>query len=93
MLSSESEATVRLQRAGREHALTVSLERFESLSEPLLLRLRAPVERALRDARIRAAELDRIVLAGGATRMPMRPINFGKPFVSLFHVRPPSTDL
>ena len=48
----------------------ISEEQFASLSEPLLLRLRSPVERALRDATIRAAELDNVVLAGGATRMP-----------------------
>ncbi|UPG90755.1 Hsp70 family protein [Luteibacter aegosomaticola] len=44
---------------------------FEKLAEPLLNRLWRPIERALRDARIRAADLDNVVLAGGATRMPM----------------------
>jgi molecular chaperone HscC len=44
---------------------------FEKLSQPLLTRLWRPIERALRDARIRAADLDNVVLAGGATRMPM----------------------
>ena len=38
---------------------------------PLLARLREPVERAMRDASLNAAELDNIVLAGGATRMPV----------------------
>lgn len=37
----------------------------------LLARLRSPVERALRDASLPLAELDNIVLAGGATRMPI----------------------
>jgi molecular chaperone HscC len=37
----------------------------------LLARLRDPVERALRDASLPIAELDNIVLAGGATRMPV----------------------
>jgi molecular chaperone HscC len=41
------------------------------LCEPLLVRLRQPVERALRDATIKASELDMVVLAGGATRMPL----------------------
>ncbi|MGN6481467.1 Hsp70 family protein [Luteibacter sp.] len=44
---------------------------FEALCQPLLNRLWRPIERALRDARIRAADLDNVVLAGGATRMPM----------------------
>lgn len=49
----------------------VTAEAFAKISEPLLTRLRTPLERALRDARIRASELDNVVLAGGATRMPM----------------------
>jgi len=44
---------------------------FEKLAQPLLNRLWRPIERAMRDARIRAADLDSVVLAGGATRMPM----------------------
>ncbi|HEX2543772.1 MAG TPA: Hsp70 family protein [Ramlibacter sp.] len=48
----------------------VSQEEYERACQPLLDRLRAPVERALRDARLRAADLDEIVLVGGATRMP-----------------------
>jgi molecular chaperone HscC len=46
-------------------------EAWEAAAQPLLNRLWRPIERALRDARIRAADLDNIVLAGGATRMPM----------------------
>ncbi len=42
-----------------------------ALSEPLLARLRAPMERALRDARVDPDALSRIILAGGASRMPM----------------------
>ncbi|WDR34364.1 molecular chaperone HscC [Pseudomonas serboccidentalis] len=38
--------------------------------EPLLARLRAPIEQALRDARLKPRDLDNLVLVGGATRMP-----------------------
>lgn len=44
---------------------------FEQLCEPLLERLRTPIERALRDAQLNTASLSRIVLVGGATRMPI----------------------
>jgi molecular chaperone HscC len=44
---------------------------LEQVCAPLLQRLRAPVERALRDANLRGTDLDKIVLAGGATRMPV----------------------
>lgn len=49
----------------------VSSDVFESLCAPLLDRLRTPIERALRDAKLSAAALERIVLVGGATRMPI----------------------
>jgi molecular chaperone HscC len=46
-------------------------ERFARLSEPLVHRLRAPLERAMRDANLQPAQLDEIVLVGGASRMPL----------------------
>jgi molecular chaperone HscC len=51
--------------------LTVSAAAYERACEPLVERLRAPIERALRDARLRTADLDEVVLVGGASRMPM----------------------
>lgn len=51
--------------------VTLDADALEKLAQPLLDRLWRPIERALRDARIRAADLDNVVLAGGATRMPM----------------------
>lgn len=44
--------------------------RAQSIWEPLLARLRAPIEQALRDARLSPRDLDSLVLVGGATRMP-----------------------
>jgi molecular chaperone HscC len=49
---------------------TVAREDLEQAAEPLLRRLRAPIERALRDARLDPEKIDNLVLAGGATRMP-----------------------
>ena len=51
------------------YSMTISIDEFNQWIEPLLLRLRKPVERALRDSKIKSSELDQIVLAGGATRM------------------------
>lgn len=70
-LTDAAAATLRVDHEGETHTWEVTADAFVGLAEPLLERLRAPVERALRDARIRPAELDSIVLAGGATRMPM----------------------
>ena len=50
---------------------TVSLykEDFIKLSEPLWQRLQRPIETALRDAKLKPADLDEVILVGGATRM------------------------
>jgi molecular chaperone DnaK len=45
--------------------------KFEQLTEGLAARLVEPFNRALQDAGMKAADLDEIVLVGGATRMPM----------------------
>lgn len=57
----------------RGEALTMAFDEasFEKLCQPLLDRLRTPIETALRDANIRAAELDAVVMVGGSTKMPV----------------------
>ena len=71
LLSTTDSATIVAFWQGKEHRFELTQERFRTVSEPLLARLRSPVERALRDASIRANEIDNIVLAGGATRSPI----------------------
>ncbi|MET0617630.1 MAG: molecular chaperone HscC [Luteibacter sp.] len=68
-----AEGATRFEVVWQDHRATVALDgpAYEKLAQPLLNRLWRPIERALRDARIRAADLDNVVLAGGATRMPM----------------------
>ena len=53
----------------KTYQLDLSLELFKEAIAPILQRLRTPVERAMRDASLRTADLDSIVLAGGSTRM------------------------
>jgi len=47
----------------------LSYSEFEAISEPLIQRIRGPVETALRDANLTPSELDDVLLVGGATRM------------------------
>lgn len=70
-LSSKNSAVMSLTHGEQTVAWTVDEASFSKIAEPLLKRLREPVERALRDARLKALDLDQIVLAGGATRMPL----------------------
>ncbi len=70
-LSHEKTAKMKLRHEGRAWFSEIGRAAFEEASKTLLGRLRSPLEQALRDARIRAADLDAMVLVGGATRMPM----------------------
>ncbi|RDS84857.1 molecular chaperone HscC [Dyella monticola] len=56
-----------------EHTIhwAIDQDRFIQLAEPLMQRMRAPLERALRDARLQPEQLNEIVLVGGASRMPL----------------------
>jgi len=60
-----------VQIGDRQYDWTVDEARFASLSEPLVQRMRTPIERAMRDARLLPDQLDEIVLVGGASRMPL----------------------
>lgn len=70
-LSNQADVKLALPLAGSEREWAIDAERFERICEPLVQRLRAPLERAMRDARLRPADLDEIVLVGGASRMPL----------------------
>ena len=71
LLSEQPSVRMATRYQDKEYSWEISEDRLAQLCEPLLARLRLPVERALRDATIRAAELNEVVLAGGATRMPL----------------------
>ena len=51
-----------------EHTLTRA--KLEELVAPLLDRLSDPVEKALKDAKLKASDIDEVVMVGGMTRMP-----------------------
>jgi molecular chaperone HscC len=70
-LSTQDSATIAIVHDGKPVEWKLSRDQLELLSEPLLARLRAPMERALRDARVDPDALARIILAGGASQMPM----------------------
>ena len=58
--------------SGPKHLqMRLSRSRFEQLTEDLVGRLKKPFLAALKDANIKASEIDEVVLVGGSTRMPM----------------------
>ena len=75
-LSSSQQTEINLpfitaDQTGPKH-LTMKLTRakLESLVDDLILRTRGPCEQAVKDAGLKAAEIDEVVLVGGMTRMP-----------------------
>jgi molecular chaperone DnaK len=58
--------------SGTKHLqLRLTRARFEQMTKDLLERCRGPFEAALRDAGLKASDIDEVVLVGGSTRMPM----------------------
>lgn len=70
-MSNHSEASTDLTIDGTARHWSIEEARFARLAEPLVARLRQPLERALRDANMAPDALDEVVLVGGATRMPL----------------------
>ncbi len=57
--------------SGPKHLqVTLTRSKFEELIDPFLDRVRKPVEQALADAKLTAADIDEVVLVGGSTRVP-----------------------
>ena len=57
---------------GPKHmVLKLSRAKFEQMTETMLKRCVTPFESALKDAGMKAADLNEVVLVGGSTRMPM----------------------
>jgi molecular chaperone DnaK len=57
---------------GPKHlALTLSRAKLEDLVRPIIDRCKSPVAQSISDAKLEKAQVDRIVLVGGPTRMPI----------------------
>ncbi len=64
-------ATMTMSIDGEEKSMTINNVEYEAACQPLLARIRKPIEKSLRDANIKIAEIDEIVLVGGATKSPI----------------------
>ncbi|MCX7829216.1 MAG: molecular chaperone DnaK [Thermanaerothrix sp.] len=76
-LSSMMETTISLpfitadQNGPKHLELTLTRAKFEDMTADLLERTVAPTKRALEDAGLSASQIDKVLLVGGSTRMPM----------------------
>ncbi len=77
-LSAVTETTISLPFIGLDPVSKTPLHlerkltraKFEELIQPLLKKVRTPVEQALRDAGLNASQIDEVLLVGGSTRVP-----------------------
>lgn len=76
-LSSVSETEINLpfvtaDASGPRHlVMKLTRAKFEQLTDDLVERIKGPFEAVLKDANVKSADVDEVVLVGGATRMPM----------------------
>ena len=68
---SNESRTVSFRHGAQSYEMSLDEAQFKSATAALLTRIRSPMARALQDAAIQHAQLDDIVLVGGATRMPV----------------------
>jgi molecular chaperone DnaK len=58
--------------SGPKHmTMAITRAKLEDLIGPIVDRCRKPMEEALKDAKLSASEVDRIIMVGGPTRMPI----------------------
>ncbi|HWN08736.1 MAG TPA: molecular chaperone DnaK [Pyrinomonadaceae bacterium] len=75
-LSSTMETEINLpfvtaDQSGPKHlAMKLTRAKFEQLIDPILVRLKGPVQQAIKDAGLDAKKIHEVVLVGGSTRIP-----------------------
>ena len=64
---------ITVDSTGTPKHLTMKITRakLESLVKPIVDKIRGPMEQALRDAKLTPTQIDKIILVGGPTRMPI----------------------
>ncbi len=70
-LANSDAAEAELPWRGASRTLAMTQQKFEGLCATLLGRLRRPIEKCLHDSGHSTLEIDRVILVGGATRMPV----------------------
>jgi len=71
LLSTQDQAALQQKWHDQVIDLTVTQDQFENWAGELVMKIETPIRQALRDSKMRAGDLDEIVLVGGATRMPL----------------------
>lgn len=87
-LGENKKAVMSCKMDGEILEYTVTAKDFEEACQILLAKIKRPIERSLRDANIKMADIDEVVLVGGATKLPIV-----RKFVSKLFGRLPNVDI
>lgn len=68
-LTIQPSASMKVKLNGTIHEHAFTNEDFEQASDSLLERLKTPIKKALADAKLSASQIEKVILAGGASRM------------------------
>ena len=79
-IGQQAEQSISLELGKQTIEWTATAEWFAKVTTPLLLRIKRPVERAIRDAKLEPNKIDDIVLVGGATRLASFRSTIGRMF-------------
>lgn len=70
-LTEHETAAMRVELRGQEYRMDLSRVKLIEVSERLFVRMRAPIQRVLTDAKKTMEEVDAVVLVGGSCKMPV----------------------
>ena len=84
LFSQGDKAGMKCKIDGEEKTLAIDLKEYGEPCEPLLERIRKPLQRSISDAHVKLSDIDEVVLVGGATRLPV----IREFIVKLFHKFP-----
>jgi len=87
-LTTETRVVFACTLGGRPFRLPIDRAELEAVARPFIDRTLAAVRQALRDAKVKAKDVDGVVMVGGSTRMPLVQRTVGELFA-----RPPLIDL
>lgn len=70
-LSDEMSATMKCKVNDEMYEMTISREEYKEECTELLERIKKPIARSLRDSKLTIEDIDRVVMVGGSTRLPL----------------------
>lgn len=81
-------STMKCKIGEETYEYEVTLSDYEKACQLLLAKIKRPIERSLKDANIKLADIDEVIMVGGATKLPIV-----RRFVSRLFGRLPNTDI